>query len=349
VALLAGRQEPEQLDAQAVRGHWSLTLTELVAESKLAFACIYLWDETGQLQRVAATPLSPGTEWPLTDALAEAGPTLVDGPTVLMPLRVAAGAPAQGVLVAGADSSSIIDEPLIGSLTKIGKRISVMLASGSVHFEGQQRVHIMSLLDDTLQKLFIIGLVARATLADQAPDQVPDNIAKALAQIVEVATGGREHLRDAIFALRRGEAGEAALADTLRMLAHRFERRTGIDAEVLVNGCSGSLPAGAVETLEQTAAEVLGGIERQSKARAVILSLRVTARSVTLSVQDDGASITDSSLQRVVKSATYCGLHGVRQRVRGMGGTFVRKPLREGGFVVRARLPLHRGASTDQT
>jgi signal transduction histidine kinase len=45
-------------------------------------------------------------------------------------------------------------------------------------------------------------------------------------------------------------------------------------------------------------------------------------------------------VKRIADSATHFGLRGVGERVRHLGGSFVAKPARDGGFVVRTRLPL---------
>jgi signal transduction histidine kinase len=57
-------------------------------------------------------------------------------------------------------------------------------------------------------------------------------------------------------------------------------------------------------------------------------------------VHDDGGGASSLLLNQIADSATHFGLHGLRERVERLRGTFVAGPGPDGGFVVRARIPL---------
>ncbi|MBV8715238.1 MAG: hypothetical protein JOZ65_09230 [Chloroflexi bacterium] len=201
-------------------------------------------------------------------------------------------------------------------------------------------LQIAALQDHALQTFFVIGLLARAALAELEPDQVSANVATALVQIIDAATAGREHLGQAVFALGHAEVGQNGVVQALQTLARQFQERTGIETAVLVTGATRNLSNEAAETLHHAAAEALANIERHSQAGAVVLSLQLARRSVTLSIHDDGVGIANPALERIASSANQFGLRGVGLRVRRLGGTFIARPSRDGGFVVRTRLPL---------
>jgi signal transduction histidine kinase len=94
------------------------------------------------------------------------------------------------------------------------------------------------------------------------------------------------------------------------------------------------------ETLYAAAREALANVERHSNASAVILGLHITSHYVTLSIQDDGTGATPVAPQHILNSAACFGLHSVGERVGDLNGSFAAGPNPDGGFQVRARLPL---------
>jgi hypothetical protein len=334
-ALVPRTTRPEQAAALAVE-----TLARHTAEVR--YACVYLAEAGGQLRYVCATPgAPPRADWPLTRAAAADVPIVLGAPSaVLVPLRTTGEEPILGVLVLGLARGCAANQDLLGFFAEVGQQVATILTIAVIHAHAKKQMQVLSLQDHALQTFFVIGLVARAALAELAPDQVGDNVATALAQIIEVATTGREHLRQAIFALRYTEVAPSGVIDALKTLASNFQQRTGIDAEVLVTGAPRNLPAEVVEMLHHAAAESLGNIEQHAEASAVVLSLHLTRTSVTLSVQDDGVGIANTALERIASGAAQFGLRGVGDRVRGLGGSFTAKPSRDGGFLVRTRLPL---------
>ena len=126
-------------------------------------------------------------------------------------------------------------------------------------------------------------------------------------------------------------------------LVRGFQQRTGIDADLVVTGREGRLPTDVAEALHAVGRVALANTERYGAASAVVLGLRFSPRSVTLSIQDDSTGAAQPSGKRIADDARHFGLQGVGERVRHLGGNFIAKPGRDGGFVVRARLPFKRG------
>jgi signal transduction histidine kinase len=92
--------------------------------------------------------------------------------------------------------------------------------------------------------------------------------------------------------------------------------------------------------LYAVAREALSNVERHATASAVVLSLCFEPSTALLSVQDDGTGVSPLVLRTLADSATHFGLRGLRQRVHGVGGTFIAQPGEDGGFVVRALVPV---------
>jgi signal transduction histidine kinase len=335
LAHAAVASRPEHVCALAVE-------TLAAQRAEFDFARVYLRDPAGQSLRMCAVAGAHTTaDWPLDDAVAASTPVLVeDRSAVLVPLRVAEGAPVLGVLVIGVEQGRAIDDAEVTFSAQIGQHIAATLIIANMQLHAERQVRIVALQDHALQTFFVIGLLARAALAELAPNQITDNVAAALVHIMDAATHGRERLREGIFALGNTSVGQSGPVSGLHTLARNFQERTGIDAELLVTGAERNLSPEAAEVLHHAAAEALANIEQHSRAGAVVLSLNISRKSVTLSIQDDGVGVVNPALERIASSATYFGLRGVGERVRRQGGTFVARPSRDGGFLVRTRLPL---------
>jgi signal transduction histidine kinase len=187
--------------------------------------------------------------------------------------------------------------------------------------------------DRVAQTFFAIGLVARAALADVAPDRASEPLVVALARVADLAATGTEHMRDVILALSDAEVDGQAVAPALRRLVRDFQHRTGIEAALVVTGEQGLLPAHIARELHTVGTQALDCLGRHSQASAVVLGLRLGQRSVTLTIHDDSSGAA-------IASTLHLELRDVGQRVRRLGGTFVARAGRDGGFLVRARVPL---------
>lgn len=121
----------------------------------------------------------------------------------------------------------------------------------------------------------------------------------------------------------------------LGRLVRCFEQRTGIQADLVLTGLARvSLPTDLTGVLEAVGRAALANVERHAQVSAVVLGLRIGPRSVTLSIQDDRADATPGAMER-----------DLSERVHRLGGTLAARPLPDGGFVVRLRLPLRRVAT----
>jgi signal transduction histidine kinase len=190
------------------------------------------------------------------------------------------------------------------------------------------------------QTFFAIGLTATAALDGPQRSRPAPPMSQALKQVGHLATVGAEQLRSAIFALNHAEFAGRGLMAAFWNLVRSFQNRTGIETDLVLTGAQRQVPAEVGEVLHAMAREALTNVERHSRAGAVVLRLHVAASSITLTIHDDGAGASPLVLKRIWNSATHYGLRNMRDRVRQLRGTLVAGPGPDGGFVVRARIPL---------
>ena len=211
--------------------------------------------------------------------------------------------------------------------------------------QDERRRIARDLHDHVEQTFFAIGLAATAALEDPGTDGSQAGWAQTLARVAELSTAGSEQLRGAIFALNDGDLAAMGLVPALWKLVRSFQQRTGVETDLVVTGAQRQVPTDVAEVLHATAREALTNVERHARAGAVVLGLHVSARSITLTVHDDGGGASGLVLKRLANSTTHFGLRSLRERVRRLHGTFTAGPGPDGGFLVRARIPLQSGGS----
>jgi signal transduction histidine kinase len=202
--------------------------------------------------------------------------------------------------------------------------------------------------DSAEQTFFAIGLAASATLAElgaagladgtdrpESPHDAPRSVVEALGRVAALADMGAALIRQARMELGQPGGVNEDVVPRLRELVDGLEQRTRIDAELVQIGEPGRVPQQIAELLARTATAALARIEHISSATAVVLALKLDARSLTLTIQDDGVSGSTAGDDR----AAHAELRRVATRVRRVGGVFVARAYAGGGFVVRVRLP----------
>jgi signal transduction histidine kinase len=226
---------------------------------------------------------------------------------------------------------------MIDRLNRLGTQLDA--AERDRLLEDERRRIARELHDRVEQSFFAIGLAASAAVRGAA-DEAPERMVDALSQVSRLAADGAEHLRESIFALSRTDMDGRGLVPALWKLARSFQHRTRVEADLVVTGAPKVLPVSIAELHYAVAREALSNVERHAHASSVVLGLHVGRRNVTLTVQDDGVGASALVLKQVAKSAIHFGLRGVGERVREAGGTLRTQSSDEGGFIVRARLPL---------
>ena len=113
-------------------------------------------------------------------------------------------------------------------------------------------------------------------------------------------------------------------------------RDAGVEVDVRVDGGPSDLPAGVDLTAYRIVQESLTNVLKHAHARRVELAIRHRPGRLEIDVVDDG---TAADAEPVAPGGGH-GLLGMRERVSIFGGTVATGPRAEGGWAVRARLPV---------
>ena len=193
----------------------------------------------------------------------------------------------------------------------------------------EERTRIAGELHDVVAHA-LSAMVVQASGARRLAERDP---ARAAAAFQAVEDSGREALteiRRLLGVLRRGDE-ELALAPqpslrNVNSLVKRLEA-AGLPIELGIEGEQRDLPIGIDLTAYRVVQEALGGALEHGHAGRAEVKLRYGSDHVELVVADDG-------------DAPNRPLLGIRERVTLSGGQLRAGARRDGGHVVRARLPL---------
>jgi signal transduction histidine kinase len=250
----------------------------------------------------------------------------------------------------GADAQAALEnaQKLYEEQRGIAERVEAVrgqldAAQGEWLRDDERRRIARELHDHVEQTFFAIGLTATAALAGEQRARAAPPLSQTLTQIGQLATAGAEQLRAAIFALNHAEFAGRGLIAALWKLVRSFQNRTGIETDLVLSGTQRQVPTEIAEVLHAMAREALANVERHARAGAVVLTLHIAPRSITLRVHDDGIGASPLVLKQISNSATHFGLRGMRDRVKRLHGTLMAGPGPDGGFLVRARIPLQGG------
>ncbi|MGN9892552.1 sensor histidine kinase [Micromonospora sp. L31] len=196
----------------------------------------------------------------------------------------------------------------------------------------EERLHIARELHDSLtHQISVIKVQAEVAvhLAHKRGEPVPE----ALLAIREAGREAARELRATLEALRDDDTTPPHGLDHIPELVERAGR-TGLAATLTIEGQRHDVPAAVSRTAYRIVQESLTNIARH--AAAATASVRIDCRADVLAIQvdDDGRATPDTAPMPGV------GLLGMRERVTALGGRLRAEPRSEGGFSVRAELPV---------
>jgi signal transduction histidine kinase len=196
----------------------------------------------------------------------------------------------------------------------------------------EERLHIARELHDSLtHQISVIKLQAEVAvhLAQKRGEEVPESL-------LAIRDAGREaarELRATLEALRDDDKNPPHGLDDVPDLVQRA-RSAGLDAQLTIEGRRDDVPAAVERTAYRIVQESLTNIARHAAAATADIRIDCRPDALLIRVDDDGTASPDSAPKPGV------GLLGMRERVTALGGRLDAAPRSEGGFTVRAELPV---------
>ena len=198
-----------------------------------------------------------------------------------------------------------------------------------------ERARIARELHDVVaHKISVMGVQAAAARRVLTGDQPA--VRRALEAIESTGRETIDEMRHMLGVLRE-PSDELALAPQpglrdLDALAARM-RAAGLPVDVQIEGVPRTLPAGLELSAYRIVQEALTNTLKHAGASGASVSVRYLERAVELEIVDDGPGV-------VAAGGTGNGLIGMRERVALFGGVLDAGHRAEGGWSLRARLPV---------
>jgi signal transduction histidine kinase len=208
----------------------------------------------------------------------------------------------------------------------------------------EERLRIARDLHDVVaHSLSVINVQANTAL--HLLDQQPDRARSTLTVINEVSKQALVELRSVLGVLRQvDEELPRSPAPSLDRMEELISRATaaGISVRVSEEGTRHPLPANVDLAGYRILQEALTNSARHATGCAVAVRVVYGPGDLVIQVDDDGAS---SPQPDSAANGSGSGITGMTERARSLGGTLRAGPRPDGGFRVRAWLPLGEQAS----
>ncbi|WP_407563495.1 sensor histidine kinase [Streptomyces sp. 184] len=199
----------------------------------------------------------------------------------------------------------------------------------------EERLRIARELHDVLaHSISVINIQAGVGLA--LLDQQPEKAREALTTIKSASKEALGEVRQVLDALRTPGGAPRSPAPGLDRLSELKEQAAaaGLTVDVAVEGERAPLPPGTELAAFRIVQEALTNVVRHSGSRTARVLVRHTPGELELRIDDDGPA-TAGGL-----TGGGNGLVGMRERASALGGTVEAATRPDGGFRVRARIPL---------
>jgi signal transduction histidine kinase len=201
----------------------------------------------------------------------------------------------------------------------------------------EERLRIARELHDALgHHLSLINVQSGVALHLNA--DLPEQMRTSLVAIREASKEGLTELRSVLDILRQeGERAPRSPTSTLARLDDLVSQAAaaGLEVRAEIDGDVRMLPFGVDVAAYRVVQEALTNVTRHARGASATVRISYGDRELTVQVDDDGrGSRADGA------AGAGTGIVGMRERVGALGGELQAGPRPEGGFEVRARLPL---------
>ena len=201
----------------------------------------------------------------------------------------------------------------------------------------QERARIARDLHDEIGQQLTALLVGLGTVESAKDLQSAKQLAHDLRQIGGTA---HEEVRRLARGLRPGVLEELGLVAAIERLCEDFEQVHGVTVRLKVSAAANGKLSLPVETsLYRILQESLTNVARHAHANSVNVTFTRTGDMVTLTVEDDGRGMHDTSYGLSTPGQRSLGLDSIRERALMLQGKCIIRDAESGGLLVQVTLP----------
>jgi signal transduction histidine kinase len=179
----------------------------------------------------------------------------------------------------------------------------------------------------------------QASTALHLMERQPDRAREALSTIKDVSKEALVELRSLLGVLRQVDDDQPrAPAPTLARLDELLARtsQAGVEVHLDRDGSIAGIPSAVDQAAYRITQEALTNVARHSGAASATVRISRTKEAVVVQVDDNGRGSSGGS----ATDSGGNGIAGMRERAKALGGNLQSGPRTDGGFRVRAWLPV---------
>jgi signal transduction histidine kinase len=205
----------------------------------------------------------------------------------------------------------------------------------------EERARVARELHDSVAHAVSV-IVLQAGAAEQVLDTAPEAARLAIRAVEDQGRQAHQDLRRLLGLLAYGPSGAPAappgLANLDTLLSHLS--RAGLPVTLAVSGEAVELPVGLDISAYRIVQEGLTNTLKHAGPVTTAVTIDYAPEALTIEVRDPGGDRAHHTHHDGGHDSGH-GLAGMRERVELYGGTLEAGPRADGGFAVRAQIPLH--------
>jgi signal transduction histidine kinase len=214
-----------------------------------------------------------------------------------------------GLWITGIIHESERRAELIEELQKTRAQLAAAERERGVLAERQRLAHE---IHDTLAQGFT-SIIALAQAVEATMEHDPEAARKRLSLLDSTARANLAEARALVADLGPVDLRQATLPEAIERLVTRMGQQLDIPARFVLKGDPRELGANTDVVLVRATQEALANVRKHSGARHVTVRLKYADHGTALEVRDDGCGFDP-------QRANGFGLHGMRSRVKDLGG-----------------------------
>jgi nitrate/nitrite-specific signal transduction histidine kinase len=207
----------------------------------------------------------------------------------------------------------------------------------------EERNRMAREIHDTLAQGFS-GIILQLEAAEQALDGDAIAAERHLNQARSLARKSLAEARRSVWNLRPQALEQLPLVEAIKQEADKFRQGVEVDVGFSISGTRRDLPPEIEACLLRIFQESLTNVRRHAKATEVEVNLTFDESAVEMSIRDNGVGFRPRKSDGEKKRDTF-GLISMRERARGLGGTFEVQSRRGKGTLVRVVIPTSKEVS----
>jgi nitrate/nitrite-specific signal transduction histidine kinase len=202
----------------------------------------------------------------------------------------------------------------------------------------EERNRMAREIHDTLAQGFS-GIILQLEAAEQALGGEDSATERHLNQARSLARKSLAEARRSVWNLRPQALEQLSLVEALKQEVDKLSQSIEVNAKFNVFGVRRDLQPELEAVLLRICQESLTNVRKHAKATEVEINLTFDESAVELSIRDNGVGFKSIAASGDEKKRGVFGLISMRERARGLGGTFEVQSMKGKGTLVRVVIP----------